>query len=146
MDEDKKHKEGLGLQRNCKGCLSAFTVVPEKVKERIEKEEKEREKEGPALGQGQKEGQAVGGAAGAAGGGNGYSESGRYKCEACGFHFCADCDYFCHATLHNCPGCTSGPQPGEPVVEEGGVGPKKEEKVMTEEEAAEMLRLLTASL
>lgn len=36
---------------------------------------------------------------------NGVSESGRYKCEVCGNHFCSDCDVFAHEVLHNCPGC-----------------------------------------
>ena len=40
----------------------------------------------------------------------GVSESGRYKCTACGSHFCIDCDVFCHATIHNCPGCEANPR------------------------------------
>jgi len=36
------------------------------------------------------------------------SESSRYECQACGSHFCIDCDLFCHEVLHNCPGCLSG--------------------------------------
>lgn len=35
------------------------------------------------------------------------SESGRYACEACGNHFCIDCDVFAHEAVHNCPGCQS---------------------------------------
>jgi len=35
----------------------------------------------------------------------GVSESGRYACQACGNHFCIDCDVYSHETLHNCPGC-----------------------------------------
>jgi transcription initiation factor TFIIH subunit 2 len=42
------------------------------------------------------------------------SESSRYECENCHFHFCVDCDIFCHETLFNCPGCQSGPY-AEPV-------------------------------
>lgn len=37
----------------------------------------------------------------------GVSESGRYKCQVCGNHFCIDCDVFAHEVLHNCPGCQS---------------------------------------
>ncbi|KAB5585831.1 putative transcription factor [Coniochaeta sp. 2T2.1] len=37
----------------------------------------------------------------------GVSESGRYKCQVCGNHFCIDCDVFAHQVLHNCPGCQS---------------------------------------
>jgi transcription initiation factor TFIIH subunit 2 len=37
----------------------------------------------------------------------GLSESGRYKCEVCGNHFCIDCDVFAHEVVHNCPGCQS---------------------------------------
>lgn len=37
----------------------------------------------------------------------GMSESGRYKCEVCGCHFCIDCDVFAHEVVHNCPGCQS---------------------------------------
>ena len=35
----------------------------------------------------------------------GASESGRYRCENCGYHFCIHCDVLFHQTLHNCPGC-----------------------------------------
>ncbi|KAK4189988.1 TFIIH basal transcription factor complex p47 subunit [Podospora australis] len=37
----------------------------------------------------------------------GVSESGRYKCQVCGNHFCIDCDVFAHEIVHNCPGCQS---------------------------------------
>ncbi|KAH8899580.1 TFIIH basal transcription factor complex, subunit SSL1 [Thozetella sp. PMI_491] len=37
----------------------------------------------------------------------GISESGRYACQACGNHFCIDCDVFAHEVIHNCPGCQS---------------------------------------
>ncbi|GAB1313277.1 hypothetical protein MFIFM68171_03487 [Madurella fahalii] len=37
----------------------------------------------------------------------GVSESGRYKCQVCGNHFCIDCDVFAHEIIHNCPGCQS---------------------------------------
>jgi transcription initiation factor TFIIH subunit 2 len=37
----------------------------------------------------------------------GVSESGRYKCQVCGNHFCIDCDVFAHEVIHNCPGCQS---------------------------------------
>lgn len=37
----------------------------------------------------------------------GVSESGRYRCQVCGNHFCIDCDVFAHEVLHNCPGCQS---------------------------------------
>jgi transcription initiation factor TFIIH subunit 2 len=37
----------------------------------------------------------------------GLSESGRYKCEVCGHHFCIDCDVYAHEVIHNCPGCQS---------------------------------------
>jgi transcription initiation factor TFIIH subunit 2 len=33
------------------------------------------------------------------------SPTGRYACEACGEHFCIECDTFVHETLHVCPGC-----------------------------------------
>jgi transcription initiation factor TFIIH subunit 2 len=36
------------------------------------------------------------------------SESSRYECQACGSHFCIDCDLFCHEVVHNCPGCLGG--------------------------------------
>ncbi|KIV99960.1 uncharacterized protein PV09_08473 [Verruconis gallopava] len=36
------------------------------------------------------------------------SESSRYECQACGSHFCVDCDLFCHEVVHNCPGCLGG--------------------------------------
>ena len=36
------------------------------------------------------------------------SESSRYECQACGSHFCIDCDVFCHEIVHNCPGCLGG--------------------------------------
>lgn len=35
------------------------------------------------------------------------NSSGRFECEACGFHFCIDCDVFAHEIVHNCPGCQS---------------------------------------
>lgn len=38
----------------------------------------------------------------------GASESSRYECQACGSHFCIDCDLFCHEIVHNCPGCLGG--------------------------------------
>ncbi len=38
---------------------------------------------------------------------NGVSESGRYKCQVCGNHFCIDCDVYAHEMIHNCPGCQS---------------------------------------
>ncbi|KAL9620287.1 MAG: hypothetical protein Q9160_005186 [Pyrenula sp. 1 TL-2023] len=42
------------------------------------------------------------------------SSSGRFECEACGFHFCIDCDVFAHEIVHNCPGCQSrAPETGE---------------------------------
>ncbi|KAK3905370.1 hypothetical protein C8A05DRAFT_12812 [Staphylotrichum tortipilum] len=37
----------------------------------------------------------------------GVSESGRYKCQVCGNHFCIDCDVYAHEMIHNCPGCQS---------------------------------------
>lgn len=37
----------------------------------------------------------------------GVSESGRYRCQVCGNHFCIDCDVFAHEVIHNCPGCQS---------------------------------------
>ncbi|KAK3990872.1 TFIIH basal transcription factor complex p47 subunit [Cladorrhinum sp. PSN332] len=37
----------------------------------------------------------------------GVSESGRYKCQVCGNHFCIDCDVYSHEMIHNCPGCQS---------------------------------------
>jgi transcription initiation factor TFIIH subunit 2 len=40
----------------------------------------------------------------------GVSESGRYKCQVCGNHFCIDCDVFAHMVIHNCPGCQSQSQ------------------------------------
>lgn len=33
--------------------------------------------------------------------------SSRYKCPACHYHFCIDCDLFAHEVVHNCPGCQS---------------------------------------
>lgn len=41
----------------------------------------------------------------------GVSESGRYKCPACGKHFCIDCDVFAHEVIHNCPGCQADMRP-----------------------------------
>ncbi|PNP54196.1 hypothetical protein THARTR1_05403 [Trichoderma harzianum] len=57
----------------------------------------------------------------------GVSESGRYKCQVCGNHFCIDCDVFAHMVIHNCPGCQSqyqaAPAPdGVPPVEANGNG------------------------
>ncbi|KJZ80277.1 hypothetical protein HIM_00127 [Hirsutella minnesotensis 3608] len=54
------------------------------------------------------------------GGGKGVSESSRYACEACGNHFCIDCDVFAHEVVHNCPGCQSAalnqaPETTDPV-------------------------------
>lgn len=53
----------------------------------------------------------------------GVSESGRYACEVCGYHFCIDCDAFAHEVVHNCPGCQSNAVPDEAnvvVVETNG--------------------------
>ncbi|KAK0723189.1 Ssl1-like-domain-containing protein [Lasiosphaeria miniovina] len=52
---------------------------------------------------------AAGGDSGAVGSNvpKGVSESGRYACEACGNHFCIDCDMYAHEIIHNCPGCQS---------------------------------------
>ncbi|KAL7941687.1 Ssl1-like domain-containing protein [Trichoderma barbatum] len=60
----------------------------------------------------------------------GVSESGRYKCQVCGNHFCIDCDVFAHMVIHNCPGCQSQAQAapaltavdGVPPVEANGTG------------------------
>jgi transcription initiation factor TFIIH subunit 2 len=57
-------------------------------------------------------GEAAGGGAGGVDGAaaavvKGVSESGRYKCQVCGNHFCIDCDVFAHEIIHNCPGCQS---------------------------------------
>lgn len=51
----------------------------------------------------------------------GASESSRYECQACGGHFCIDCDLFCHEVVHNCPGCLGGVTRAEGVMGEGRV-------------------------
>lgn len=40
----------------------------------------------------------------------GASESSRYRCTACGEHFCVDCDVYAHEMLNSCAGCLSRPQ------------------------------------
>ncbi|KAK3672929.1 hypothetical protein LTR78_007282 [Recurvomyces mirabilis] len=71
----------------CYGCLSSFPAVP-----------KQHEvANGTEHDQGAAKTKRAEGA----------SESSRYECEACGDHFCIDCDVFCHEVVHNCPGCQS---------------------------------------
>jgi transcription initiation factor TFIIH subunit 2 len=57
------------------------------------------------------------------------AESSRYECQACGSHFCIDCDLFCHEVVHNCPGCLSGVKAvvenGAGAVNGNGVGQEK---------------------
>lgn len=36
------------------------------------------------------------------------TNSSRYECTFCHWHFCIDCDLFAHEVVHNCPGCQSG--------------------------------------
>ncbi|KAI1105020.1 TFIIH basal transcription factor complex, subunit SSL1 [Jackrogersella minutella] len=69
----------------CYSCLAAFPEAPSSPKNKNKGKGKD------------------GGGAPA----KGLSESGRYACEACGNHFCIDCDLFAHEVLHNCPGCQS---------------------------------------
>jgi transcription initiation factor TFIIH subunit 2 len=83
----------------CRGCQAKFPPLPpdkdmeREVEEVISKYKKAENEEGPA-------------------------QSSRYECEACGSHFCIDCDLFCHEVVHNCPGCLSGVK----AVVENGAG------------------------
>jgi transcription initiation factor TFIIH subunit 2 len=85
----------------CKGCLRPFPTVPE---------DPEMEDETDAAGKTRGESTANGTVAGPKDHSlDAASESSRYECDNCHFHFCVDCDIFCHETLFNCPGCQSGP-------------------------------------
>jgi transcription initiation factor TFIIH subunit 2 len=98
-------------EKGCFSCLAGFPVVPLGAGVKIKLVNKGGK--GTGVGDG-------GGLAGGGGGGRGkgdggvtevktvgVSESGRYKCQVCGNHFCIDCDVFAHEVIHNCPGCQS---------------------------------------
>lgn len=74
----------------CRGCLNKFPFPPkEEGAEEAEQDEVEKQRS-----KARQE--------------RGASESSRYECQACGSHFCIDCDLFCHEVVHNCPGCLGG--------------------------------------
>lgn len=99
----------------CFACLARFPDIPPGAA-------KGKGKGKGALAKGDK--QAGGGEKGgvvAAEAVKGVSESGRYKCQVCGNHFCIDCDVFAHEIIHNCPGCQSDTR-GMALAEGGGNG------------------------
>ena len=76
-----------GRSYACYACLAPF---PERDKDKEKrKETADNKKTGP----------------------QGVSESGRYACEACGNHFCIDCDVYAHEVVHNSPGCQGNTMP-----------------------------------
>jgi transcription initiation factor TFIIH subunit 2 len=75
----------------CRGCLAKFPTPPSAAGDKAGKEQEE-DIEGRRKA---REERAA-------------SESSRYECQACGSHFCIDCDLFCHEVVHNCPGCLGG--------------------------------------
>lgn len=115
-------------QVRCFGCQGAFPAVPEALEDGGDGVQRRKSAgtagaEARLLRRAQKGGRngAVGGGedgsravkvvdvvkdvGGGGGSANGIAESGRYACTSCGTHFCIDCDVFCHAEVHNCPGC-----------------------------------------